>query len=51
MRVGRGFIRKEIRLGNLPARRLGPKTWRIARADFDAYLAKNGNEKEALPNG
>lgn len=45
--VSKGFIRKAIRDGSLRVHRLGPKVLRISKADWDAYLAKNGAKPDA----
>jgi excisionase family DNA binding protein len=37
LRTSVSFVREQIREGALRARRLGPRFWRVSRADLDAF--------------
>ena len=49
LRISLDTVRRLLREGQLPGRKIGPRQWRIRRDDLDAYLC--GPQGQALPRG
>ena len=39
--IGRTFFYKLVKNGDLPAKRIGTKMWRVSKADLIAYMRDN----------